>query len=188
MASTSLEVPTSAIVTTDKCFVRPLEESDAPALAAAANHPEIARFMRNRFPNPYTLDDANSWINFSSKREPRVDFCICLNDGTYAGGIGLMPSDPKDTECRTWELGYWLAKEQWGKGITTSAVKGFCQWAFAAFPELSRIEAGIYEGNDGSMKVLERVGFIKEGVRRKAVFKHGQSWDVAIFGLLRDEL
>ncbi|KAI0146624.1 acetyltransferase [Pestalotiopsis sp. NC0098] len=167
MASTSSEVPASAIVTTDKCFIRPLEESDAPAIAAAANHPEIARFMRNRFPHPYTLDDANSWISLCSKREPRVDF---------------------DTECHTWELGYWLAKDQWGKGITTSAVKGFCKWAFAHFPELSRIEAGIYEGNDGSMKVLERVGFTKEGVRRKAVFKHGQSWDVAIFGLLRDEL
>ncbi|KAF3016231.1 hypothetical protein E8E14_012069 [Neopestalotiopsis sp. 37M] len=188
MAATTSEVPADAIVTTDKCFVRPYAMSDAQVMAEAANHPEISRFMRNRFPFPYTLEDAESWINLSSQRDPRVNFCICLNDGTYAGGIGLVPSDPKDTECRTWELGYWLAKEQWGKGITTAAVKGFCKWAFATFPDLYRLEAGVYEANDGSMKVLERVGFLREGVRRKAIFKFGEAWDVTMFGLLRDEI
>ncbi|ETS87320.1 hypothetical protein PFICI_01148 [Pestalotiopsis fici W106-1] len=188
MAPTISEIPASAIVTTDKCFIRPIEMSDAPAMAAAANHADISHFMRNKFPSPYTLDDAKSFINFSSQRQPRVNYCICLNDGTYAGGIGLIPSDPTDTECRTWELGYWLAKEQWGKGITTAAVKGFCKWTFDTFPELHRIEANVYETNNGSMKVLERVGFLREGVRRKAYYKHGQYWDVTMFGLLKDDL
>jgi [ribosomal protein S5]-alanine N-acetyltransferase len=85
------QIPANAIVTTDKCFIRPYDVSDAPSLAAAANHQEISHFMRNKFPYPYTLDDAHYFINMSSKREPRVNFAIFLLDGTYAGGIGLIP-------------------------------------------------------------------------------------------------
>jgi [ribosomal protein S5]-alanine N-acetyltransferase len=81
-----------------------------------------------------------------------------------------------------------LGKDHWGKGVTTSAVKGFCKWAFATFPEILRLEAGVYQGNSGSMKVLERAGFLKEGVKRKAAFKFGQAWDVTEYGLLREDM
>ncbi|KAK6064921.1 gcn5-related n-acetyltransferase [Seiridium cupressi] len=186
MENAPFQVPVNAIVTTDKCFIRPYNVSDAASLSAAANDPEIARFMRNKFPSPYTLDDAHFFINLSSERTPCVNYAIFLLDGTYAGGIGFIPGG--DTEFRTWEVGYWIGKNQWGKGVTTSAVKGFCKWAFTAFPEILRIEAGVYEGNFGSMKVLERAGFLREGVRRKAVVKSGKAFDVTVFGLLREDV
>ncbi|KAK6081708.1 gcn5-related n-acetyltransferase [Seiridium cupressi] len=163
MENAPFQVPVNAIVTTDKCFIRPYNVSDAASLSAAANDPEIARFMRNKFPSPYTLDDAHFFINLSSERTPCVNYAIFLLDGTYAGGIGFIPGG--DTEFRTWEVGYWIA-----------------------FPEILRIEAGVYEGNFGSMKVLERAGFLREGVRRKAVVKSGKAFDVTVFGLLREDV
>ncbi|KAI0136382.1 acetyltransferase [Xylariales sp. AK1849] len=184
MAAAS-QVHATAIVTTENCFIRPYEPDDAVAIAAVANHQDVARFMRNRFPHPYTLNDAKSWINLASERKPLVDFAICLLDGTFVGSIGLMPGT--DTESYSWEIGYWLGKDHWGKGIATNAVKGFCKWAFGAFSIL-RLQAGVYEGNDASMKVLERSGFLKEGVRRKAVFKWGIALDIAMFGLLREDV
>lgn len=90
-AANTSQIPATAIVVTEKCFIRPYEESDAEALAAAANHPDISHYMRNRFPYPYTLDDAKFFVNLANERKPRVNFAICLPDGTYAGGIGLIP-------------------------------------------------------------------------------------------------
>lgn len=93
-----------------------------------------------------------------------------------------------DVESRTWEVGYWIAKDHWGKGVATAAIKGFTRWAFTTFPDILRFEAKVYEGNKGSMKVLERIGFTKEGIRRQSVFKHGKVMDTHIFGLLREDI
>ncbi|KAI1406081.1 acyl-CoA N-acyltransferase [Hypoxylon fuscum] len=184
-AITSKAIP-AAIVTTDKCFIRAYVPSDATAASAAANTPEISKYMRNTFPYPYTLENANFWINFSLSQTPMVNFAIFALDGAFAGGIGLIPGT--DIQYRTWEVGYWIGKDHWGKGIATSALKAFSAWAFKEFPELLRIDAGVLEGNAASAKVLERAGFTKEGVRRKSICKKGKVMDQVLFGLLREEV
>ncbi|OTB08553.1 hypothetical protein M426DRAFT_7866 [Hypoxylon sp. CI-4A] len=186
MATTTSQSAPAPIVTTDKCYIRAYAYSDAEAAAAAANHPEIVAYMRNSFPHPYTLESANYWINFALDSDPMVNFAIFLPDGTFAGGIGLKPG--QDVESRTWEVGYWIAMDHWGRGIARSALEGFSAWAFQKFPELLRLEAGVFGENTASMKVLERVGYTKEGVRRKAVFKKDKIMDLVIYGLLREDL
>jgi ribosomal-protein-alanine N-acetyltransferase len=90
-AANTSKIPATAIVVTETCFIRPYEQSDVEALAAAANHEDVARYMRNRFPYPYSLDDAKFFVNLANEKEPVVNFAICLSDGTYVGGIGLIP-------------------------------------------------------------------------------------------------
>ncbi|KAH6648564.1 acyl-CoA N-acyltransferase [Truncatella angustata] len=177
--------PANAIVVTDKAFIRPYEASDAPAAAAAANHKDVSYFMTARFPSPYTLDHAKFWIDLCSKEQPTVNFGIFMLDGTFVGGIGLVPGS--DIQYRTYELGYWIGRDYWGKGIMTSAVRGFTRWAFEAFPDILRIEANVSQGNDASMKILQRTGFQAEGVKRKAIFKFGKALDKHEFGLLRED-
>ncbi|KAI2612681.1 acyl-CoA N-acyltransferase [Hypoxylon fragiforme] len=186
MAAPTSETAPVAIVKTDKCFVRPYTLDDALPLATAANHQVITNYMRNSFPNPYTLQDSNFWINSCLTSNPMVNFCICAPDGTPAGGIGLTQG--RDVEYRTWEVGYWVAQEHWGKGIATSALRAFSVWAIQQFPEILRLEAGVHSGNEGSLKVLERAGYTKEGVRRKAVCKGGEIRDMITFSLLREEV
>ncbi|KAI2617247.1 acyl-CoA N-acyltransferase [Hypomontagnella submonticulosa] len=183
--ATTLPTRTAPIVTTDKCIIRPYAASDAEASAAGANHWEIVQFMRDTFPFPYTIDNANFWIDFTLKANPIVNFAITDLDGTFVGGIGLKPN--VDVERRTNEVGYWIVPEHQGKGYATSALKGFIAWAFKEFPDLLRIEAGVFSTNIGSPKVLERAGFTLEGVRRKAVEKKGIVQDMFMYGLLRDE-
>ncbi|KAL7627183.1 hypothetical protein AAE478_003959 [Parahypoxylon ruwenzoriense] len=174
------------IVTTDKCYIRAYMPKDAAPMAAAANHPEISMYMRNRFPFPYTLENAKFWLEFSTSHTPTVNFGIFSPDGAFAGGIGLTPG--QDVEYRTWEIGYWVARDHWGKGIATSALKAFSEWAFKEFPDLLRLEAGVFDGNAASLKVLERAGYVKEGVRRKAICKKGQVMDLVVYSLLREDL
>ncbi|KAI1075103.1 acetyltransferase [Whalleya microplaca] len=180
-------VPATAIFVTDKCYLRPFEDSDAEAMALEANDPEVARTLSNAFPKPYTLSDAKSWIQLCRSRQPTVDFAICTLDGAYAGSIGLKDALP-DFKCRTRELGYLLGRRSWGKGIMTSAAHGFARWAFKEFPDLVRIEAGVFSSNPASERVLVKSGFVKEGVRRHAVYKDGLILDNMMFGLTREDV
>ncbi|KAI1413569.1 acyl-CoA N-acyltransferase [Hypoxylon sp. FL1857] len=186
MASTTSEPLPSPIVTTDKCIIRPYALSDVDAMAAAANFPEISMYMRNRFPYPYTLEHSKFWIDHCLKGTPMVNFAIFALDGDFAGAIGLIPG--QDVEYRTWEVGYWIAKHHWGNGIATTALKAFSAWAFKEFPELLRLEAGVFEGNNASMKVLEKANYVREGVRRKAICKKDKVLDQVLFSLLREDL
>lgn len=68
----------------------------------------------------------------------------------------------------------------WGQGIVSEAVEKFSEWTFKWFVHVVRLEAEVYEGNDASMKVLERAGFAFEGRSRNAVEKNGR-----IMGLVR---
>jgi RimJ/RimL family protein N-acetyltransferase len=158
---------------------------DAPSIAREANNPLIAQWMRNLFPHPYTLLDAESWISIATTRLPLRDFAITRPDGTYVGGIGLKPL--ADVESRTMEIGYWIGEAHWGAGIMTEAVVAFSRWSFETIPELLRLEACVFGGNEGSMVVLRKAGYTFEGRRRNAVFKNGKVLDFHIFALLREE-
>ncbi|KAJ7681955.1 acetyltransferase [Mycena polygramma] len=173
------------ILTLSRSIIRPHYILDAPSIAREANNLLISQWMRNLFPSPYTLADAEDWVALSTKSPPLRAFAITRPDGTYIGGIGLKPFT--DVEARTMEIGYWLGEAHWGAGIMTQAVAAFSRWAFETIPELLRLEAGVFSGNEGSMTVLRKAGYTFEGRRRNAVFKNRKVLDVHMFSLLREE-
>ncbi|KAF8192768.1 acyl-CoA N-acyltransferase [Mycena galopus ATCC 62051] len=173
------------ILTLSRSIIRPYHMLDAPSSAREANDPRIAQWMRNQFPSPYTLSDAESWINICLESLPPRNFAITRPDGTYVGAIGLKVFT--DIESHTMEIGYWLGEAHWGAGIMTEAVVAFSKWAFETIPELLRLEAGVFGGNEGSMAVLRKAGYTFEGRKRNAVFKNGKVLDMHMFALLREE-
>ncbi|KAL2844144.1 acyl-CoA N-acyltransferase [Aspergillus pseudoustus] len=188
------------------CHIRPLSHAnptEAPSMSHHANNPRIAKWMRNAFPSPYTLESAESWIAFTEAQSPKLDFAICKtidassdddNNGSTTvtsvviGAIGLKTRE--DVYRRTMEVGYWIGEEYWGRGIAREAVEVFARWVFGneEFKHVGRLEAEVFEGNKGSCKVLERVGFVFEGKRRGAVEKDGAVFDVLIYGLLKEDI
>jgi RimJ/RimL family protein N-acetyltransferase len=182
------------ILTLTKCLLRPYTPSDAADLVHAADNPNVTRHMRNVFPNPYTLADAQYWIGVATERLPLRNFAIFrLNqtasgttETTYAGGIGLKPLG--DVEAHTMEIGYWLGEDHWGRGLATEALAGFSRWVFERDPALRRLEAGVFGGNPASARVLSKAGYRHEGTRRLAGYKDGVGYfDIVIYGLLREE-
>ncbi|KAK4202234.1 acyl-CoA N-acyltransferase [Triangularia verruculosa] len=177
--------------------IRPFHPSDTPQVARVANNPLIASCMRNTFPYPYTLQDAQNWIKIAttsftdpptkpniSGRPLHLDYAVVLNSQVI-GAIGLKPF--WDIESDAFEVGYWLGEEAWGKGIMTLVLKEFINWTWEQFPTIRRLEAMTYSFNEGSKRVLTNAGFVKEGVKREAVRKGDKVWDMVIFGLLRRE-
>lgn len=163
-------------------LLRAWQRGDEISLQRHADNEKVSAFLRDRFPYPYTLDDASFWVNMVKDQQPLTSFAIVIN-GEACGGIGIELMT--DVSRIAAEIGYWLGEEHWGKGITTAALKLVTAYAFEYFP-LVRVEAGVYDKNGASMKVLEKAGYVKEAVLRKSIIKNGEVMDKHMYAIFRD--
>lgn len=100
-------------------------------------------------------------------------------DGELLGGVALHHFDPMRD---TLEVGYWLLKDARGRGVATRSVHAAIDHAFSN--GVFRIEAHVRIGNDASERVLERLGFEREGVKRRFLRHDGERVDATLFSLL----
>jgi ribosomal-protein-alanine N-acetyltransferase len=166
-----------------RLLLRPWRIGDESALVHHANNRNIWRNLRDRFPNPYTLHHAVQWIRLvEAQGEPPTSFAIVL-DSEPIGGIGIERF--ADVNRNVAEIGYWLSQEHWGKGYATEAVQRITRYAFETF-DLERLEAGVFEWNPASCRVLEKAGYRFEARLRRSVVKDGQTIDRLIYARFRD--
>ena len=166
-------------------ILRPWRREDAADVAKYANNDKIARNLRDVFPYPYILTDAQAFVNSCVEGdEDRQMFRAIEVDGHAVGSIGLFLGS--DVYCMTAELGYWLAEEYWGQGVMTEAVRQICREAFGRF-DLLRIYAEPFADNQGSRRVLEKAGFTCEGTMRNGVYKNGRVHSYCVYSILREE-
>ena len=168
----------------DGFVVRPFDGGDLEALVEHANNLNVSRNLEDRFPYPYTHDDAERWLALVAEQTPRTSLAIATVDGVV-GGIGIHLR--QDIYRVTAELGYWLGEAYWGRGIATRAVRAVTRWAFDTFP-LERVQARVFDSNPASCRVLEKAGFTYEGRLRRSVQKVDVVMDLLVYAILRDEL
>lgn len=157
--------------------VRPFCRGDEEALALNANDREIWINLRDRFPHPYTREAARQWIAFATDHKPTTNFAIEV-DGEVAGGIGIFLQT--DVHAKSGELGYWLAKKHWGKGIMSACVAAMTDYFFQNH-DLVRIYANVFAWNGASAKVLEKAGYEYEGRLKLSVFKDNKFTDQLLY-------
>ena len=167
--------------------LRPWRMGDAEALARIADHPEIGRGLRDRFPSPYTLNDAIEWLSWLEAHDgertrgwPTV-FCIEVG-GAPVGGIGFEPLD--DIHRLGAECGYWLTPAAWNQGLATASLLQLVQYVFDR-TEIIRLYAGVFPWNAASVRVLEQAGFAYEATLKQALVKQGQVYDELIYVRLK---
>ena len=169
------------------CALREWRQSDAAGVAKYANNGKIACNLRDVFPHPYTLTDAEYLVNSCLEADQdRQLFRAIEIDGHAVGSIALCLGS--DVYARTAELGYWLAEEHWGKGIMTRAVRQICEEGITQWDGLVRIYAEPFAHNAGSRRVLEKAGFTLEGVLRQSVFKGDAVCDSCMYALLAEDI
>ena len=169
-----------------RVLLRPLEIKDAKSLQENINDPDIYKYTLT-IPHPYTNSDAEWWINHTQERikqKKAYELGIALKETSeIIGGMGLCHIDAKRDSA---EVGYWLGKKYWGKGITTEALELLMNFAFNEL-KLHRLYANTFIDNIGSQRVLEKSGFTREGRRKSAVKKDGKYYDDFLFGLVIDD-
>jgi [ribosomal protein S5]-alanine N-acetyltransferase len=153
--------------------LRPFTMVDRFRLAELADNEKVWINLRDRFPHPYTVTDAEQFIEMAMELHPPQLFAIEY-DGVYVGNIGLNIRD--DVYRLSAEIGYFIGEPYWNKGITTRAVNLMCVYGFNEL-ELIRIDTGVFDYNLPSQRVLEKCGFVKEAVFKHSVIKNGKICD-----------
>lgn len=141
------------------------------------------RYLANRLPFPYTEDDAEWWLNMVHEHDG-VDgvFRAIAVDGKIVGNITVEQKE--DVYGKDAELGYLLQTEEWSKGIMTEAARQICETAFAEL-DIIRITGLVYEPNISSRRVLEKNGFVLEGIMKNAVVKDETVYNLCVYGKLK---
>lgn len=162
--------------------LRPFQISDIDDFLKWASNIRVTRYLR--------------WDAITSREEAlsllekafmghQWRLSICLDDQSI-GYVSARPGSGDD-RCRA-DVSYAVATEHWGNGITTLALKMAVQRVFGEFPQVGRLEAFVEVENAGSQRVLEKVGFLKEGLLRKYGYCKGEIRDVYVYSFLVSDL
>lgn len=156
----------------------------AESTAVSANDVRIARYLRDSFPYPYSKKDAEEFIRFAQAENARGEFyrAIAVN-GKTVGGIAITRGT--DVYRKSGELGYWLSPDYWNRGVMTAAVRSICE-EISESTDIIRIYAEPFSVNAASCRVLEKCGFLKEGVKKRSVYKNGAFYDSILYALVKN--
>lgn len=163
---------------------RPFVPSDRESLAKHADNMNVWNNVRDYFPHPYAIADADAFIAYCMGQSTQTDFAIDIA-GEAVGAIGLMPRS--DVQRVSAEVGYWLGEDFWGRGIATRVMTDFTEYVFRT-TDYMNLFATVFSTNPASMRVLEKSGFGFVGVMHGAAVKNGRIIDLHIYEKLRQQV
>src|SRR5262249_54276238 len=137
-----------------------------------------------------TIDDSRWFVtdyvrSRYASREPDPFGIVPRHDPVpmVVGAVGAhWVSQPNGTM----EMGYSIAEPYWGRGLVVEAAQAVMRHVFTEYA-VERLQSRVFVGNDASERVLQKLGFTREGVLRSLVFRRGQWWDIAMYSMLRAE-
>ncbi|RLQ94624.1 GNAT family N-acetyltransferase [Falsibacillus albus] len=170
-------------------FIRFFKDGDAEDLLDfhVRNGELIQKYSPTFADGYFTLESKRQYIHNSMKlreEDKQYSFGIFLKDNeTLIGDVSLYRVSRGSLQRSL--IGYSLDHQYTGKGYATEAVSLAVYFAFNEL-NLHRVDAGVMLSNIGSMRVLEKAGFHKEGIERKGVKINGQWEDHQIFAIISD--
>jgi RimJ/RimL family protein N-acetyltransferase len=175
------------VLTTERLTLREVHpEDDLPALYELFADAQVARFTDT---GPFTAmaeaAEVMAWIKQIFAEQSGMRWAITFNSDqeTLIGTCGYHQWN-RSNNCA--EFGYDLKQQFWGTGLMTEALRAMIGFGFEQL-YLNRIEADVTVGNDGSARVLEKLGFSEEGLLRQRGYWKGDYHDLRFFGLLRHD-
>jgi [ribosomal protein S5]-alanine N-acetyltransferase len=164
--------------------LRPWELSDAVELALIADNKKIADNLRDGFPYPYSLKDAQDWLNLIKPENNPPRLFAIIFDNHIVGNIGII--EKTNIYRKNVEIGFFVFEKFWGKGIATKAIRAAVSYAFKNF-DIVRIYAEVFSDNMASRKALEKAGLQLEATIRQNIIKNGIIKDSCIYSILKEE-
>ena len=169
----------------ERVRVRLLAESDLPALFAVNSDEAVTKLL------PYatwtSAADGDAWFaRMAGIQASGLALQFVVADTASDKAIGTALLFRLEEGSARAELGYALGRAHWGRGLMHEALSALLDRAFGAMA-LRRIEAEVDVANAASARLLQRLGFTREGLLRQRWLTKGMARDFEIFGLLRDE-
>ncbi len=169
----------------EKVILRPINKSDMSVFLKWYNDEEVVELLSMYLPITDMMEE--KWIEDAFKAKDAVHFVIDAVEGNNSKPIGSVNLHSLDHRCQTAELGIALGeKDYWSKGYGTEAAKMTFEYGFNQL-NLQKISSCVFSPNGRSLRMHQKLGFVKEGVLRRAYFKNGRFMDEVLFGLLKEE-
>lgn len=161
--------------------LRPIEEDDLAFLQRAVNDPAIWRPIGR--PEPVNAVQEREFFEEQVCGGEGISLLVTVDDATRVGIVSLTRVD-HEAGCA--EVGYWIAPDHQREGYASEAVSLLATYGFDQ-RNFHRLEARVFDCNEGSQQLLESLGFSREGVFRDRVFLDGSYHDALWYGLLAEE-
>jgi RimJ/RimL family protein N-acetyltransferase len=168
---------------TKRLQLRSFTEADADDLFALQSNPHVLRYW-----------DSPPWVDRASVERFLAGCRQVAEDGTGArvaiertgdgAFLGWCTFNSWNPDFRSASLGYCLTEASWGRGYATEAARALLQWAFDTL-DLNRVQSETDTRNVASARVLEKLGFVREGTLRENCIVNGDVSDSWVYGLLR---
>jgi len=172
----------SVTLTTPRLLLRPIRHEDVHALFAMWSDVDAMRYFS--FPAMTRLDQATDRVARVLKSSAEGSDFVCTVElqatGEVLGDCALFHANE---QCRRAEIGFSLQRKHWGRGYMTEAASALIEHGFDS-ANLRRIEADIDPRNNASAQLLERLGFVREGLLRERWIVGDEVSDSALYGLL----
>ncbi len=159
--------------------LRDINQASPAEIQRLANNHAIAKNLRDVFPFPYALEDAQHFLELAANDKLGKVFGIYHQD-IFIGTGRLVPG--QDVYRINAEVGYWIGEDYWGKGYATSAVNLMVEYAFKELG-LLRVYACVFSFNTASMRVVEKAGFEREAVIKSSIIKEGNVYDEYLYSI-----
>ena len=170
----------------DRLRLRPFNDSDADVLFALHSNGHVLRY----WDSPTWSDPARAEQFLTACRQMAGEgngtrlAVDRVSDGAFIGWCSLTRWNP---DYRSASMGYCFAEAAWGRGYATEAARVLLQWAFDTL-DLNRVQAETDTRNAASARVLEKLGFLREGTLREDCVVNGEVSDSWVYGLIRRDL
>ena len=182
MTAADASAPNTPTLRTARLRLRPFTDSDVDALFVLHSKPAVLRYWdappwRERTQAERFVERCAEMAREGSGARLAIEVAAT---GVFIGWCGLARNLP----FRSAKMGYCLDDSAWGHGLATEAAGALLRWAFDAF-ELNRVQAETDTRNAASARVLEKLGFMREGTLREDCIVEGVVSDSWVYGLLR---
>lgn len=173
------------VLTTPRLTLRPMSMRDAADIYAYSRDPEVARHVL--WDAHKSLADSKAYLRYIVKQYrdgmPSSYGMVLNATGRLVGTIGFMWYNQENNST---EVGYSLARSQWGQGLMTEALSAVIDMAFRELG-VHRVEAQHETDNPASGRVMLKCGMRHEGQLRGRVFNKGRFVDVELYAVLRED-
>ncbi|MGJ9458339.1 GNAT family N-acetyltransferase [Oceanobacillus sp. CF4.6] len=169
---------------TKRLLLRPLTTVDSERIEELAGEYDVAKSTLN-IPHPYPKGSAIHFIESVHDTERNNIIMLAITEKGSQLLIGLINLN-LSSPYRRGELAYWVGKHYCGNGYGTEAAKLLLEYGFNHL-KLNKIFAASFTSNPGSWRIMEKIGLKYEGTLKQHVARFGQFYDLAYYGLLKEE-
>ena len=172
-------------LTTERLVLRAFVPDDAPDLFAFRSDAIEQKFNDTAMTDISEAHHLIEWMNDGFAAQQQIQWAVTLHDANHV--IGLFGFNSWDRYHRRAEVGYDLARAYWGQRLASEALRAILNFGFERM-QLNRVEAGTVADNTESVRLLTRIGFKLDGIRREYTWEEdGTYHGGAIYSLLRRE-